>query len=72
MKCEENTKLVARKNLVASTDLKKGKVITYDDIEALRPNINGMSPMNIKYIIGKKLIKDMQQGELFSIDIMID
>jgi N,N'-diacetyllegionaminate synthase len=63
MPCEENTKRVARKNLVYTKDIKKGEIITENDIEALRPNISGISPLYYFNIIGKKLINDVCAGD---------
>jgi N,N'-diacetyllegionaminate synthase len=64
MPCEENTKQVARKNLVYTRDMKKGEIIGENDIEALRPNIDGLSPMYYFDFIGKELKSDVKKGDL--------
>jgi N,N'-diacetyllegionaminate synthase len=62
MLCEENTKMVARKNLVYIRDMNKGEIIEENDIEALRPNIDGISPMYYYDIVGKQLLCNVKKG----------
>jgi N,N'-diacetyllegionaminate synthase len=64
MLCEENTKKVARKNLVYVRDMKEGEIITENDIEALRPNIDGISPLYYFDIVGKQLKGDVKSGNI--------
>jgi N,N'-diacetyllegionaminate synthase len=64
MPCEENTKQVARKNLVFTRDIKEGEIITENDIEALRPNISGISPIYYFDFIGKIAMNDVKEGDL--------
>lgn len=64
MPCEVNTKQVARKNLVYTKKLKRGSIIKDDDIQALRPNINGISPMYIHDIVGGELARDVEDEEI--------
>jgi N,N'-diacetyllegionaminate synthase len=68
MPCEENTKQVARKNLVFTKDMKKGEIIGLDDIEALRPNIGGVSPMHYFNFIGKEIKIDVERGDFVLFD----
>jgi N,N'-diacetyllegionaminate synthase len=63
MICEENTKKVARKNLIYTRDMTEGEVITENDIEALRPNIDGISPIYYFDAIGKKIQCDVKSGD---------
>jgi N,N'-diacetyllegionaminate synthase len=50
---EENTKKVARKSIVAKTNIRKGDIITFDNIAYKRPE-GGLSPDLADLIIGKK------------------
>ncbi len=62
-KAEEEKKLKFRRSIVSSKDLKKGHVIKLDDIDFKRPG-TGMAPDEVKYIIGKKINKDIGYDEL--------
>ena len=59
-----NTKdaILIKRSLVAKKDLKKDKIINQNDITWLRPG-NGEAPGNEKSFIGKKLIRDISNGE---------
>jgi N,N'-diacetyllegionaminate synthase len=50
---EEQNKLLVRKSLVCSADIKKGDIFTFDNLTAKRPGA-GLSPMYARTIIGKK------------------
>ena len=60
---EKQTKLIARKSLVASKDLKKGHVLKLDDILIKRPG-SGISPMRIYEVIGLSLTRDVKIDEV--------
>ena len=63
-KNEKNSVIVQRRSLRASRTLQKNKIITIDDLVALRPcPNNGIPPYEIKKIIGKKLNKKIRNGE---------
>jgi len=49
---------IARKSICINKDMKSGEVISKDDISIKRPG-NGISPMKIDVIIGKKLVKNI-------------
>jgi N-acetylneuraminate synthase/N,N'-diacetyllegionaminate synthase len=49
--------VIARKSIHLNKNLKKGHVISEDDIIALRPG-DGISPMDWNRVIGKKIIED--------------
>jgi N-acetylneuraminate synthase/N,N'-diacetyllegionaminate synthase len=55
---------IVRKSLHASKDLEKDKIIKNSDVICLRPG-DGISPMEIHKIIGKKLLVDLKFGEKF-------
>ncbi|MGZ3690856.1 MAG: N-acetylneuraminate synthase family protein [Pseudobdellovibrio sp.] len=59
---ELNNKLSLAKSLVASKDLKKGTVITYEDLVAKTP-AKGISPLELDNIIGKRLARDVSQDD---------
>jgi len=61
---EKQTVVLQRRCLRATQDLPKGKLITSDDFEALRPAPEGaVKPSQLKLIIGKKLRRDLKYGE---------
>jgi sialic acid synthase SpsE len=62
---EEKIKNVARKSLVANTDIKKGSILKRENFEIKRPG-NGISPEFLDILIGKKLIKDIREDEIFT------
>ena len=55
---ELNVKKVARKSIVSANFIKKGKVISEEDICFKRPGY-GISPLEKKKVIGKKASKDI-------------
>ncbi len=50
---EQKTKLLVRKSLVASKNIKIGEIFSYKNITAKRPG-KGLSPFKIKKFLGKK------------------
>jgi len=56
----ENRK-VARKSVHARTDLPKNHILVKEDLIMLRPG-DGISPMQMNQLIGKKLINDILAG----------
>ena len=58
--------VLQRRCLRASQNLSKGNIVTNDMIEILRPAPkNSILPYEIDNIIGKKLTKDVIQGDTF-------
>lgn len=57
---------IARKSIVAKCDIKKGDVLTEDNITTKRPG-NGISPMKWDEVIGTKAIKDFMADELIEL-----
>ncbi len=53
----------ARRSLVTSCSISKGKVITPENITTKRPG-KGISPIYYDLIIGKKLLKDLSEDEI--------
>lgn len=56
-------KAVARKSIIAARDIKKGEVLTEENLTTKRPG-NGISPMNWYKVLGTKATRDFQEDEL--------
>lgn len=54
---------IARKSIVAACPIKKGDVLTEDNLTVKRPG-TGISPMRWEEVIGTKAIKDFEEEEL--------
>lgn len=63
---EEPNKVVARKSIVAATDIKSGDVLTERNITVKRPG-NGISPMLWDKVLGTRAIADFSKDELIRI-----
>ncbi len=61
--CEKNNILIARKSLVALTEIAKGEVFTKENLGCKRPG-NGISPMRYYDYIGKESSCDLKKDEL--------
>lgn len=57
---------IVRKSIVASKDIKKGEILSEQNITTKRPG-NGISPMKWFEVIGTKAIKDFTKDELIVI-----
>lgn len=57
---------VARKSIVASRHIKKGELLTPDNITVKRPG-NGISPMRWDEVVGTKAVKDFEYDHLIEI-----
>lgn len=58
---------IARKSIVAIRPIKKGEILTEDNIYVKRPG-NGVSPMLWDHAIGSKAIRDFAPDELIELD----
>ncbi|WP_242775238.1 N-acetylneuraminate synthase [Brevibacillus parabrevis] len=63
---ELKNKHVARKSLVAAHSIKKGELLTSENITAKRPG-NGITPMHFWELIGKPAMKDYQPDEVIEL-----
>ncbi|MNV24411.1 N,N'-diacetyllegionaminic acid synthase [compost metagenome] len=54
---------IARKSIHLKQALKKGYVLQMEDLIMIRPG-TGISPMKIDEIVGKRIAKDLSEGEL--------
>jgi len=57
---------IARKSIVANRDIKKGEILTEDNLAIKRPG-NGISPIKWYEIIGKKATRDFKEDELIEL-----
>lgn len=64
----ESAKRSAR-SLFAIKDIKKGELITTENIKSLRPGL-GLHPKHKEAIIGKKATKDIEKGTPLSFDLL--
>lgn len=60
---EVKNQSIARKSIHLFVDKKKGEVITYDDLQMLRPG-DGISPMRLNEVIGKIVKQDFVAGHM--------
>lgn len=57
---------VARKSIVAARDIKKGELLTEENVTTKRPG-NGISPMLWDTVIGTKAVRDFAADELIEV-----
>ena len=65
-KSEAKNKPIARKSIVAATNIKKGNIFTPENLAVKRPG-TGISPMQWDEIIGKEAKRDFQEDELIEL-----
>lgn len=68
--CEREFVGKARRSIVASRNLDKGTVLTWDSITWVRPG-GGLEPGREVEILGKTLVKPIQQGEMILTDDLV-
>lgn len=59
-------KNVARKSIIAARDIKKGEVLTEENLTTKRPG-NGISPMKWHEILGTRAVRNFKEDELIEI-----
>ena len=59
-----------RRSIVLSRDLKKGSVLTVNDLDFKRPGI-GIQPGEITYLIGRKIKTDLEYDHIISWDDLV-
>jgi len=64
-KSEVKNMPIARKSIVAKTEIKKGEILTVDNLTIKRPG-TGINPMEWETIIGKQATKNYSPDELIS------
>ena len=65
---ELKNKVIARRSIIAARNIKKGEVLSEENLTVKRPG-NGINPMNWDNVIGRKAIKDFSEDELIIISI---
>lgn len=63
---EEKNMAIARKSIVAARDIKRGELLTEENLTTKRPG-SGISPMRWDEVIGTKAIRDFAEDELIEI-----
>ncbi|MBQ8951053.1 MAG: N-acetylneuraminate synthase [Eubacterium sp.] len=63
---EIKNKAVARKSIVAKMNIKKGDILTEENITVKRPG-TGINPMRWNEVLGTKAVKDFEEDELIII-----
>lgn len=66
VKSELDNRIVARKSIVAAKRIKKGEILSSENITTKRPG-NGISPMLWYEVLGTKAIRDFDEDELIEI-----
>ncbi len=62
---EEEKKIKFRRSIVINKNMKKNEIITENDLEFKRPG-TGFSPDEAKYIIGKRISKDLSNDHIIT------
>jgi sialic acid synthase SpsE len=63
------TKFKARRSLYISKDLKKGDILTAENIKSVRPSW-GMHPRHYESMLGKKVSQDIPLGTRLSLALL--
>jgi len=63
---EKKNIAIARKSIVAAKDIKKGEILSEDNITTKRPG-NGISPMKWFEVLGTEAIRDFGEDELIEV-----
>lgn len=67
---EQKNITIARKSIHAANDIKEGSILTESDFVMLRPG-DGISPMEMDLLVGKKLLKSIEKGQKFDLNNLI-
>ena len=65
-KSEKKNISIARKSIVASKSIKKGEILTEENLTAKRPG-SGISPMRWPEVVGTNAIRDFEEDELIEL-----
>lgn len=62
---EHETCIVQKRGLYTAVDLKAGQIISFDDLEPLRPRSDsGFEPWEREELVGKAVVRDIKVGEM--------
>ena len=67
---EKSKKIKFRRSVVAGKELKKGDILKLENLEVKRPG-TGIAPDELKYVVGRKLNKNLSYDELISWDDLV-
>jgi pseudaminic acid synthase len=67
----EKKSLVFRRSLYISSDVKKGTVLSHDNLRCVRPGL-GLSPKYFDRVIGQKLNSDVKKGTPLTWELLFD
>jgi len=65
----EQGTLGARRSLYVVADVKKGEVLSTDNIRSIRPN-RGLAPKHLKAVLGKPAARDLARGDPLDADMV--
>ncbi len=60
-------KLIFEKSLAVNKDLKKGHIVSFEDLEAKKPANKGISASKFIDVLGKALICDLKQWDFLKV-----
>lgn len=69
LECEKVPRREARRSLVLTRNMKKGEVIKKEDLMPKRPG-TGISPIYTDIIIGRKVLKDLEEDTILTWDMI--
>ena len=64
---EMKNKFMARRGVFTATEIAAGKVLTFHNLVALRPEL-GLSPMHIDQVLGKRVKRNLPAQHPLSLD----
>ena len=62
---EIENRLIARRSLAASKNIRKGTTLTQKFLTELRPN-TGISPTDLENVVGRRVQRDLSKGEILT------
>ena len=68
---EEKIKLIARRSIVAATEIPKDSMITRDMLDIKRPG-TGIAPKSLMAIVGKRAKNEIPKDSLITWDVITD
>jgi N-acetylneuraminate synthase/N,N'-diacetyllegionaminate synthase len=66
---EQKMRLIARRSIVASIDIREGQLITEDAVNLKRPG-TGIQPRELSLLIGKRATRDIKRDEVLTWDMV--
>lgn len=69
LECEEIPRKEARRSLVLTRDMRKGEIITSNDIMAKRPG-SGIAPYNMNIVVGRSVKMDLEEDTILTWDMV--